>query len=200
MHSFIDDELDFGELITRRAMKLQRREKELSKIRRDKYRARLESVEQFLKKYEGQIYDFRFAPGRLVRNTRIEKELNNKMKLRYIGPMDHHRRWWSSVKQNPGVIYPKSAVQLRNIGLLHTALSRISIFRRNEITLPVTTLVGKTMKQLDEMADEDTPDEYTLVEPGDDSLPGTYRTRLWQFPRKPEHDGTTLLPSERKRS
>lgn len=190
MHPFIDDEMDLGELITRRAMKLQRREKELSKIQRDKYRARLESAEQFLKKYEGQIYDFNFAPGRLVliRNTRIEKELNNKMKPRYIGPM-------VVVRQTRSGSYILSEVNGAIAEHRFAAHRLVPYFRRNEITLPVTTLVGKTTKQLDDMADDDTPDEYTLVEPGDDSLPGTYRTRLWQFPKRPEHDGTTLIPA-----
>lgn len=194
MHPFIDDGMDLGELITRRAMKLQRREKELSKVQRDKYKARLDSVEQFLKKYEGQIYDFKFSPGRLVliRNTRIEKELNNKMKPRYIGPM-------VVVRQTKSGSYILSEVSGAIAEHRFAAHRLVPYFRRNEITLPVTTLVGKTTKQLDDMvAEDDAPDEYTLVEPGDDSLPGTYRTRLWQFPRKPEHEGTTLYPSRER--
>lgn len=192
MHPFIDDTMDFGELITRRAMKLQKREKELSKVQRDKYRSRLQSAEQFLKKYDGQIHDFKFAPGRLVlvRNTRIEKELNNKMKPRYIGPM-------VVVRQTKSGSYILSEVTGAIAEHRFAAYRLYPYMRRNEITIAVTTLVGKSTKQLDDMADDDTPDEFTLTEPGDNSLPGTYRTRLWQFPKRPEQESNTLQPRDR---
>jgi hypothetical protein len=51
--------------------------------------ARLRSVQEFEERFSNTIHNYRLEPGTLVlvRNTRIEKELNRKSKARYLGPM-----------------------------------------------------------------------------------------------------------------
>ena len=58
------------------------------------WKARLASVQQFLKQHENLVRDFEFQKGDLVlyQNTRVEKEASRKSKPRYLGPMIVVRR------------------------------------------------------------------------------------------------------------
>ncbi|KZV80953.1 hypothetical protein EXIGLDRAFT_563039, partial [Exidia glandulosa HHB12029] len=77
------------QLIEVRARQLQKRPEDLEAMAERMKAARLNSVREFEKRFTNTIHDYQFAPGNLVliRNTRIEKELNRKAKPRYLGPM-----------------------------------------------------------------------------------------------------------------
>lgn len=57
-------------------------------------KARFRSKEQFEKRFSLRLQKGHYKPGELVliRNTRIEKELNRKTKPRYLGPFAVERR------------------------------------------------------------------------------------------------------------
>jgi hypothetical protein len=84
-----DSVLSTTDLLTRRAIALQRREKDLAKLNTIVFAARKQAAILFEKKHLRTIHNFDFQPGSLVlmRNTRIEYELDRKMKPRYLGPL-----------------------------------------------------------------------------------------------------------------
>jgi hypothetical protein len=75
------------DLITWRARQLQKRMDDLELIEEKVLKARYKSIKHFEANHK--ITNFDFAPGSLVlvRNSRIEAELNQKMKPQYLGPM-----------------------------------------------------------------------------------------------------------------
>ena len=77
------------DLLAFRAKQLMKRESDIERMRSRVFRQRRKYMEKFVEKYSATIHDFNFARGDLVlvRNTRIEKELNRKMKPRYLGPL-----------------------------------------------------------------------------------------------------------------
>lgn len=81
--------LDTTELIAQRAIALQKRRDQVSRIRSKVYEARREAARRFESDHRYTIRDFNFQRGDLVliRNTAIEKSLNRKMRPRYTGPM-----------------------------------------------------------------------------------------------------------------
>ena len=83
------DAMPTDDLIAIRTRQLQRRESDLAMIRERVTKARLQSIEAFEKLYARQIHDYDFQPGALVlvRNKRVEMELDRKTKPRYFGPM-----------------------------------------------------------------------------------------------------------------
>ncbi|PFH49267.1 hypothetical protein AMATHDRAFT_147977 [Amanita thiersii Skay4041] len=81
--------LSTTELITRRAIKLQKCRDQLQKICEQVYSARVTAAKRFEQEHPTVIKDFDFKKGDLVliRNTAIEKALNKKMQAQYIGPL-----------------------------------------------------------------------------------------------------------------
>lgn len=77
------------DLIEVRARQLQKRPEDLEAMAQRMKIARMNSVKEFEKRFANTIHDYNITPGTLVliRNTRIEKELNRKAKPRYLGPM-----------------------------------------------------------------------------------------------------------------
>lgn len=77
------------DLIVRRAISLQKRQSMLRTLRTKVFEARMARIRLFEEQYKNLIYDYNFPRGSLilVRNTRIEAELNKKMKPRYLGPV-----------------------------------------------------------------------------------------------------------------
>ena len=71
------------------ARQLQKCQEDLELIRECIFKARFESVKHFKATFKNQIKDFDFRPGSLVLvcNTCVEKELNQKTKPWYLGPM-----------------------------------------------------------------------------------------------------------------
>ena len=84
-----DSILSSTDLITRRAIALQKHSKDLAKIYSNVYKARKEAALRFEKEHKATIKDYNFKPGSLVlmRNSAIEMSLNTKMKARYLGPL-----------------------------------------------------------------------------------------------------------------
>jgi hypothetical protein len=81
--------LSTTDLLVRRAIALQRRPEDLAKLHTKVFAARKQAAILFERKHVRMIHDYKFAPGSLVlmRNTRIEYELDRKMKPRYLGPL-----------------------------------------------------------------------------------------------------------------
>ncbi|GBE84319.1 hypothetical protein SCP_0602970 [Sparassis crispa] len=82
------------ELLAHRARRLQKREEDLEEVCERVIRARYKLMEQFAQEFHVTIKSYDFKPGDivLVRNSRINMELNRKMKPRYLGPMVVVRR------------------------------------------------------------------------------------------------------------
>jgi hypothetical protein len=81
--------LSTTDLITRRAIALQKRREHLSELHKKVHSARLQAAIKFEKDHSHTIRDYDFKMGDLVliRNTAIEKALNRKMRTRYLGPL-----------------------------------------------------------------------------------------------------------------
>jgi len=90
----LDAPITTADLLSIRARQLQKREEDLQTVRDRVLEARYDSVRAWIKEHEKTIIDFDFAPGSLVlvRNSKIELELNRKHKPRYFGPMVVVRR------------------------------------------------------------------------------------------------------------
>jgi hypothetical protein len=76
-------------LISRRAIALQKCSANVSNLYSKVYQARLKAARRFEQDHIRTLKDFAFQRGSLVlmRNTQIEKSLNKKMHARYIGPL-----------------------------------------------------------------------------------------------------------------
>ena len=79
--------LSSTDLITQRAITLQKRRNQLSKLMEQVYQARVSIAIRFEKKHWHTIhnYDFQLGDLVLIRNTAIEKALNRKMQPQYLG-------------------------------------------------------------------------------------------------------------------
>lgn len=88
------DSTDTATLVALRARQFEKREEDLEEMRRRVKASRFKSIQQFEKDYAHRIFDYDFKPGDLVlvRNTRVEQELDRKTKPRYLGPMSIVRR------------------------------------------------------------------------------------------------------------
>jgi len=81
-------------LIAHRAKQLLKRPEDLCDMSSQVLKARKVSAAQFVSRFASTIanYDFQAGSLVLVRNSRVEKELNRKTKPRYLGPMVVVRR------------------------------------------------------------------------------------------------------------
>ena len=81
--------LTTDELVLRRARQLLKREEDLEEMAERVLKSRQQSAERYAERLERTTIDYDFDPGSyvLIRNTRVEKELNRKSQPRYIGPM-----------------------------------------------------------------------------------------------------------------
>jgi hypothetical protein len=77
------------DLISRRAITLQKRSADANALYSKVYQAWLKAAHWFKQQHLHTLKDFDFQRGSLVlmRNTQIEKSLNKKMCTRYIGPL-----------------------------------------------------------------------------------------------------------------
>ena len=76
------------QLITQRAIALQKRAEDVAQLRSTVFRQRVQAALEFEKRFAYTTKNFYLASGRLVlvRNSAIEKSLDKKMKWRYTGP------------------------------------------------------------------------------------------------------------------
>ena len=77
------------DLISRRAIALQKRRSQLAQLLDKVYSARIKAAVRFEKEHSHTIrdYDFKLSDLVLIRNTAIEKALNRKMRSQYLGPL-----------------------------------------------------------------------------------------------------------------
>src|ERR1700753_3121478 len=83
-----------AELVGLRAKALAKHRKHVEDMRKRVTKEKLLALQRYERVHARTIVDYKFAPGDLViiRNTRIEKSLNKKSKLRYLGPLIVVRR------------------------------------------------------------------------------------------------------------
>jgi hypothetical protein len=81
--------MDTTQLISSRAIALQKRREQLQLIHSHVYRTRVLTTRRFKEHHQAMLKDQASKPGDLVliRNTAIEKALNRKMRPRYLGPL-----------------------------------------------------------------------------------------------------------------
>jgi hypothetical protein len=84
-----DSILSTTNLITRQAVALQKRLEDLARLHLTIYTARIRAAKKFEKKHAIMMKDDNFQKGNLVLvcNTAIKKNLNCKMRPRYLGPL-----------------------------------------------------------------------------------------------------------------
>lgn len=145
------------DLLAFRAKQLMKRESDIERMRSRVFRQRRKYMEKFVEKHAATIHDFNFAKGDLVlvRNTRIEKELNRKMKPRYLGPL-------VVLARNRGGAYVLCELDGTMYHRPFAAFRLLPYVARRSIPLPPIATFVDTPSRLEQMAlDDDTADEDT---------------------------------------
>jgi len=149
-----DSTLTTTELITRRAIALQKRRPHLADLHDKVHTARLKAAVQFEKDHAHSIRDFDFKLGDLVliRNTAIEKALNRKMRARYLGPC-------IVISRNTGGAYIIAELDGSVFDRPVAAFRVIPYFARADIPLPsLETLIDISQSRLEQMEDTEAED------------------------------------------
>jgi hypothetical protein len=149
-----DSVLTTTELISRRAIALQKRRTHLTELHDKVYSARLKAAAQFEKDHAHSIHDFDFKLGDLVliRNTAIEKALNRKMRARYLGPC-------IVISRNKGGAYIIAELDGSIFDRPVAAFRVIPYFARSTIQLPpLETLIDISQSRLEQMEDTEAED------------------------------------------
>ena len=156
-----DSVLSTTDLIIRRAIALQKRKTDLDRLHSDVFTARLKAALRFEQEHARTIINFDFNKGRLVlmRNTKIEKSLNRKMRPRYIGPL-------IVISRNKGGAYILCELDGSVLHRPVAAFRLIPYFARKSIPLPTTAIDidSKRLRELEEtnlLDDEDLPSIMT---------------------------------------
>ena len=153
-----DSVLSTTELITRRAIALQKRRSQMSLLYDKVYDARLKAAAIFEKAHAHTIRDFNFGLGDLVlvRNTAIEKALNRKMRARYLGPC-------IVLSRNKGGAYILAELDGSVFDRPVAAFRVIPYFARTKLELPpLEDLIDVSLSRLQQMKDT------TYEDPDDD--------------------------------
>ena len=152
--------LSTTDLITRRAVALQKRREDLERLHSKVLQARLDAATRFEKEHAATIKDFDFKLGELVliRNTAIEKALNRKMRARYLGPL-------IIISRNKGGAYILAELNGALLDRPVAAFRVIPYFARKNIDLPpLEKLLDVSLDRLKELEDstfEDTDEFFT---------------------------------------
>jgi hypothetical protein len=143
------------DLISRRAIALQKRSADINYLYSKVYRARLKAARRFEQDHLRTLKDFDFQRGSLVlmRNTQIEKSLNKKMRARYIGPL-------IVVSRNYGGAYILAELDGTVLHRPIAAFRLLPYFARKSIPLP-SDFIDIDDTRLCEM-------EYSLTTGGDE--------------------------------
>jgi hypothetical protein len=118
-------------LIAERTKQLEKRTDELERIKEAVWRKRQELAGDFIKRNENIIKDYDFKPGRLVlvRNSKEDGPLRDKVKPRYLGP-------YIVVQRHSGGTYTLAEMD-GTISKLHFAAKRVIPYHlRDKIKLP----------------------------------------------------------------
>jgi hypothetical protein len=152
-----DSILSSTDLISRRAIALQKRRAHLADLHDKVYSARLEAAKRFERDHSSIIRDFDFKLGDLVlvRNTAIEKALNRKMRARYLGPL-------IVISRNKGGAYIVAELDGSVLDRPIAAFRVIPYFARTSLDIPpLDDLIDISTQRLAQMEDSTTvdPDE-----------------------------------------
>jgi len=142
------------ELITRRAIALQKRRSDLAQLHDKVHSARLKAAVRFEKEHSHTIQDYNFKLGDLVliRNTAIEKALNRKMRPRYLGPL-------IIIARNRGGAYIISELDGSVFDRPIAAFRVIPYFARTTLNLPpLDKLLDISTSRLTHMTDSEVSD------------------------------------------
>lgn len=147
------------DLIAWRTRQLMKRQEDLDSIKDKVMKARFRSIREFEEKFRNTIKDHDFAPGTLVlvRNSKIEYELNRKTKPRYLGPMIVLRR-------TLGGSYVLGELDGAISKLRYAAFRVLPYFPRSESKVSVTSITGLDEEALDKIANE------AVEEPADEEF------------------------------
>jgi hypothetical protein len=143
------------DLISRRAIALQKHSADVNQLYSKIYQARLKAARRFEQQHLHTLKDFDFQRGSLVLmcNTQIEKSLNKKMRTRYIGPL-------IVVSHNYGSAYILAELDGTVLHRPIAAFRLLPYFARNSIPLP-PDFIDIDATRLREM-------EHSLVADGDE--------------------------------
>ena len=129
----LDAPMTEAELLETRARQLLKRPDDLEQMKEKIWKARQMSAKQFEKQFGNSIHEFSFEPGALVlvRNSRINMELNRKTKQRYLGP-------YVVIRQARGGSYLLSELDGAHLRGRIAAFRVVPYFAREKITEPLT--------------------------------------------------------------
>lgn len=166
MSPAIQEGMTTTELLGLRARKLWKREEDLEEIRRDVYKSRVESAKRFEEAHARQMKDFNFQPGSLVliRNSKIDVQLDRKTKPRYSGP-------YLVVKRTERGNYIISELD-GAVSATAVSVSRvIPYFARTTALSDLASIVDLTLEEINDLQvreDDAALDEEFLDETADD--------------------------------
>ena len=149
-----DSTLSSTELIARRAMALQKRRSDLTRLHNKVYSACLTAARQFEKEHSASIKDFDFKLCNLVLicNTAIEKALNRKMRARYLSPL-------IIISRNKGGAYIVAELDGSVFDCPIAAFHVILYFARTTLDIPpLSDLIDIYNNRAQEMEDSDIVD------------------------------------------
>ncbi len=146
--------LSSTELITRRAIALSKRQSDLERLHSKVYEARLKAAARFEQEHAHTIQEYQFKLGDLVliRNTRIEKSLNRKIRPRYLGPL-------IVISRNRGGAYILAELDGTLFDRTIAAFRVVPYFARQNLPLPpLEELLDVSQKRLRELENTAAPD------------------------------------------
>ena len=130
--------------------------------------ARYDSVCSWIKEHKKSITDFDFKPGSLVlvRNSRVELELNRKTKVRYFGPLVIIRR----TPKGAYVLFELDGSVSKN---LFAAFWLLSYYPRSRASVPIYKIVAPAETKVDRDVEETLTDDDNLSDAEDRPDAGT---------------------------
>jgi len=158
-----DSILSTTDLIASRAIALQKRSSDLTRIHSKVFQARRTAAIRFEKEHSATIKDFNFKLGDLVllRHTAIEKALNRKMRPRYLGPL-------VVISRNKGGAYIIAELNGSLYDRPVAAFRLIPYFARTHIDLPpLDKLLDVSIACLRQMEDSSFADTDDLLDASD---------------------------------
>ena len=149
-----DAPLSSTDLISWRTVALQKRRSHLAALASNVYTARIRATIRFEQEHAATIvkYDFRLGDLVLIRNTAIEKSLNCKMRVRYLGPL-------IVISQNKGGTYIVSELDGSVFNQPIAAFRVIPYFACQQIDIPpLDKLIDISARRLRELEDSTAAD------------------------------------------
>jgi hypothetical protein len=146
--------LSTTDLIAKRAIALQKRSEDLSRLHSKVFKARRDAAIRFEKEHAATIKDYDFKLGDLVllRHTAIEKALNRKMRPRYTGPL-------IVISRNKGGAYILAELNGALFDRPVAAFRVIPYFARKHIPIPpLDELLDVSISRLRELEHSSDPD------------------------------------------